>query len=224
MTVVEEIPERNQRDRADLEGIAVTSGPGSFTGLRIGVATAKGLAYGLGCRLTAVNTLEAMAAALLEEHPRHQWAVPCLDARRREIYAAVYRRQGGWVQEVLPPRARKIDAWWEVLRAELDDLNAPAFGGDGVELLLGQGGDLRPELSGTGEPHLRVWTAAHPPTARTLAVAMSAGESALPRVHPFALVPEYLRASDAELNRDLDLTPRRPADNVDIHEGRQPGS
>ncbi|PIE76280.1 tRNA (adenosine(37)-N6)-threonylcarbamoyltransferase complex dimerization subunit type 1 TsaB [bacterium DOLJORAL78_65_58] len=56
LTVVEEILERNQRDRADLEGIAVTSGPGSFTGLRIGVATAKGLAYGLGCRLTAVNS------------------------------------------------------------------------------------------------------------------------------------------------------------------------
>jgi tRNA threonylcarbamoyladenosine biosynthesis protein TsaB len=224
LTVVQEILADNGRRREELGGIAVTSGPGSFTGLRIGVATAKGLAYGLGCKLTAVTTLEAMAAALLEDHPEHELAVPCLDARRREVYAAVYRRAGNWVQEVLPPRARKIDAWWEVLCKELPDLNAPAFGGDGVELLLGQGQELRLELRDTGAPHLRVWTAAHPPTARTLAVAMSAGEKALPEVHPFALVPEYLRASDAELNRDLDLTPRRPADNVDIHEGRQSGS
>lgn len=224
LTVVQEILADNDRRREDLGGIAVTRGPGSFTGLRIGVATAKGLAYGLGCRLTAVTTLEAMAASLLEDHAEHDLAVPCLDARRREIYAAVYRRRGNWVQEVVAPCARKADPWWEVLRAELPDLNAPAFGGDGVEILLGQGETLRPELQDTGQPHLRVWTAAHPATARTLAVAMSAGQKALPEVHPFALVPEYLRASDAELNRDLDLTPRRPADNVEFHDGHKSGS
>lgn len=222
--VVQEILADNGRRGEDLGGIGVTSGPGSFTGLRIGVATAKGLAYGLDCPLVAVSTLEAMAAALLEDHAGVDWAVPCLDARRREIYAGVYRRRAGWVERIVAPRALKADAWWTLLKAELPDPDLPAYGGDGVELLLGQGEELRPELRGTGEPRRRVWSAAHPPTARTLAVAMSAGNPALPRVHPFALVPDYLRASDAELNRDLDLTPRRPAENVDIHPGRKPSS
>lgn len=222
LTVVEEILADNGRCKEDLGAIGVTKGPGSFTGLRIGVATAKGLAYGLGISLTSVTTLEAMAAALLEEHPGCGWAVPCLDARRREIYSGVYRRHEGWVAEIVAPRVMRADAWWEALKVELPGLEGPAFGGDGVEILLGQGEELRPELAGTGAPHLRVWSAAHPPTARTLAIAMSDPAGDLPDVHPFALVPEYLRASDAERNRGLDLTPQQPANNVDAHTGHRP--
>jgi tRNA threonylcarbamoyladenosine biosynthesis protein TsaB len=78
-----------------LEGLAVAVGPGSFTGLRIGVSTVKGLAVALGIPIAAVPTLDAMAAAL-------PWAAlpvcPVLDARKGEVYASRYRWDGGAMQ------------------------------------------------------------------------------------------------------------------------------
>lgn len=75
----------------DLQGLAVSIGPGSFTGLRIGVSTAKGLAWALGVPIAAVPTLDAMAAAV-------PWAAlpvcPVLAARRDEVYACLYRHDG----------------------------------------------------------------------------------------------------------------------------------
>src|SRR3989338_5101174 len=76
----------------DLQGLAVGVGPGSFTGLRLGLSTVKGLALALAVPVAAVPTLDAMAAAL-------PWAslpvCPVLDARKGEVYAALYRWDGG---------------------------------------------------------------------------------------------------------------------------------
>jgi tRNA threonylcarbamoyladenosine biosynthesis protein TsaB len=89
----------------DLQGIAVSIGPGSFTGLRVGVSAAKGLALALGVPIAAVPTLDAMAAAV-------PWAAlpvcPILTARRDEVYAALYRHEGEglrreWEYLALPP-------------------------------------------------------------------------------------------------------------------------
>jgi tRNA threonylcarbamoyladenosine biosynthesis protein TsaB len=77
---------------ADLEGLAVAVGPGSFTGLRIGVSTAKGFALALGLRVAPVPTLDAMAAGF----PFAALPVcPVLDARKGEVYASLYRWDGG---------------------------------------------------------------------------------------------------------------------------------
>jgi len=67
-----------------LDGIAASIGPGAFTGVRISVAVAQGLAFGAGLRVTPVNTLEAMAFQVLESGARH--AMACLDARMGEVY------------------------------------------------------------------------------------------------------------------------------------------
>jgi tRNA threonylcarbamoyladenosine biosynthesis protein TsaB len=209
------------RTRDQLRRVAVTIGPGSFTGVRIGVATAKGLAWGLGCELFAVTSLEAMAGALLDEHPDAEAAVPVLDARRGEIYAAYYRRSGGWVTAAAPPRALAPDRWWERILDLTADPDRPVYGGDGTGLLLGQGDDLRPELAGRGQPVLRRWTAAHPATAPALAAAVSRGEPLLQAVHPFTLVPEYLRGSDAEIKKKLDLTPEFPSVDVSAFRSRK---
>jgi len=79
-----------------LDAVAVSKGPGSYTGLRIGVSTAKGLAYGLGVPVIGVPTLELMAYSLtIQEEWKAAlaagaWACPMLDARRMEVYLAVY--------------------------------------------------------------------------------------------------------------------------------------
>ena len=93
-----------------LEAVAVSCGPGSYTGLRIGVSMAKGICYGRGAKLIAVPTLELLAVpVLLGEHPAEEDAliVPMLDARRMEVYAQVMDRA---LKEVRPIQADIVDA------------------------------------------------------------------------------------------------------------------
>jgi len=75
----------------DLSAVAVSKGPGSFTGLRIGVSTAKGLCYGLDIPLIATNTLESLCANFLLKNQilENEALVPMIDARRREVYTLV---------------------------------------------------------------------------------------------------------------------------------------
>ena len=74
-----------------LNAIAVSSGPGSYTGLRIGVSTAKGLCYAGDVPLIAVSTLDAMAQAMQDKYPEAQLC-PMLDARRMEVYCTLYSK------------------------------------------------------------------------------------------------------------------------------------
>jgi len=93
-----------------LEAVAVSCGPGSYTGLRIGVSMAKGICYGRDVKLISIPTLELMAVpVLLGEHPAEEDAliVPMLDARRMEVYAKVMDRA---LKEVRPIQADIVDA------------------------------------------------------------------------------------------------------------------
>ena len=94
---------------ADLAAVAVSDGPGSYTGLRIGAAAAKGLCYALDVPLLAVSTLRALAwqAAAGTARPDAYLYCPMLDARRLEVYAALYRHDG---QQVLAPTSLILDA------------------------------------------------------------------------------------------------------------------
>ena len=75
---------------SELNAVCVSSGPGSYTGLRIGVSTAKGLCYGLQIPLLSVPTLESMAMLYYSDHPEYQGMVcPMLDARRMEFYTMI---------------------------------------------------------------------------------------------------------------------------------------
>ena len=73
-----------------LDAVAVSAGPGSYTGLRIGVATAKGICYGIAKPLIAVPTLEVMAGQMAAYNPTNAWLCPMLDARRMEVYCQLF--------------------------------------------------------------------------------------------------------------------------------------
>jgi len=93
-----------------LDAVAVSEGPGSYTGLRIGVSMAKGVAYGRGVPLLAVPTLKLLCVPLLlfrEDIPEEALYVPMIDARRMEVYAAVYDRA---LREVRPVQADIVDS------------------------------------------------------------------------------------------------------------------
>ena len=75
---------------ADLGAVAVSAGPGSYTGLRIGTSTGKGLCYALAIPLVSVGTLDLMAAAMRGARPENAILCPMIDARRMEVYCALY--------------------------------------------------------------------------------------------------------------------------------------
>ena len=93
-----------------LDAVSVSKGPGSYTGLRIGVSTAKGVCYGRGVPLVAVSTLQLLCVPVLlyhDELPDDALLVPMIDARRMEVYAAVYDRA---LREVRPIQADVVEA------------------------------------------------------------------------------------------------------------------
>lgn len=96
---VDEVLRLNDLEVSDLDAVALSAGPGSYTGLRIGTALAKGLCYGSGCPLVAIGSLEALAYSadqeyragiLLVDDPSSALLVPMIDARRMEVYTQVY--------------------------------------------------------------------------------------------------------------------------------------
>lgn len=89
---VHEIMEQVRREGLRLDAVAVSSGPGSYTGLRIGVSTAKGLSYGLDIPLIAIPTPTIMASMMVGRVGEGEWLCPMIDARRMEVYATLYDR------------------------------------------------------------------------------------------------------------------------------------
>jgi len=175
----------------DLAGLAVAIGPGSFTGLRIGMSTMKSLAFATGRPLVGVPTLDALAwtlpfAGLL--------VCPILDAKKGEVYTALYRTDAGRLERLWEYRALAPEA----LAAELRAQGAPpvVFLGDGVgpyavtlDRALGRAARFAP-------PSHRAISALT--VAELGRRALLAGEAA----DPAALVPLYVRRSEAELARE----------------------
>jgi tRNA threonylcarbamoyladenosine biosynthesis protein TsaB len=96
--------EKTGRSLQQLDAVAVTIGPGSYTGLRVGLSAAKGFCYALQIPLIAVGTLEIMAYAVKDE--AHGLLCPMIDARRMEVFYAVYDNQ---LTEIIKPAAMVIN-------------------------------------------------------------------------------------------------------------------
>lgn len=115
----------------DLDAVAVSQGPGSYTGLRIGASTAKGIAYASGIKLISVPTLSIMARAIFDADPDCRTACPMIDARRMEVYTALISRDG---QIISPTQALILDE--ESFGTELAH-NEITFGGNGSDKCKG---------------------------------------------------------------------------------------
>lgn len=101
--LVKEVLDAQGMGVKDCDAVCVGSGPGSYTGLRVGVSTAKGLAFGAGKPLLAVGTLDILAAGVEGEY---KYIVPMIDARRMEVYTAVYSSAG---ERLTPIEAKVIE-------------------------------------------------------------------------------------------------------------------
>ena len=132
LPMIDEVARMTELDLNTIDVIAITSGPGSFTGLRIGSATAKGLGLALDKPICAVPTVDALAYNL--------WGAgalvcPLMDARRNQVYTGVYRFKDGEMLTILDQRAVSID---EIL-GELSEMGRNViFLGDGVPVFEDQ--------------------------------------------------------------------------------------
>lgn len=126
LPIIEDLLERCEIDIGEVDAVAVASGPGSFTGLRIGGATAKGLAHALGKPVVGVPTLDGLAFNL----PFCEGMVcPIMDARRDQVYTALYRWEEGNFYQVYPHKAMAIE---ELVEELMDREERVIFLGDGV--------------------------------------------------------------------------------------------
>jgi tRNA threonylcarbamoyladenosine biosynthesis protein TsaB len=165
---------------ADVQLVAVSGGPGSFTGLRIGVTTAKVFAYAVGADILGIDTLEAIAAAAPEDVTK---VSVVMDAQRGQLVARRYhRRSGGWFEPAETEKLIDIETWLEQLTPEIA-VSGPVLG----KLADRLPADVRPV-----DP--RYW----PPRASRVA-RLAARDYALGRRDDlWKLAPHYCRRSAAE--------------------------
>ncbi len=164
----------------ELDLVCTTTGPGSFTGLRVGVTTAKTLAYSTGAKLVGVHTLAAIAAAVGGAAER-VWAI--LDAQRQELFAVCFQ----------PGQQNENDRLPETLVIGIDDWLDQLRAGDVVS------GPPLKKLSDRLPPHVSatdalLWSPTAEVVARLGIVALKRGEA----FEPMQLVPHYYRKSAAE--------------------------
>lgn len=180
----------------DIDLFAVVSGPGSFTGLRIGLATVKAFAA-VGKRpVVAVPSLEVLAAAL--PYARLN-TLPLIDARRREVYGALYGTEDGLPKEIMPPFSAKPE--------DLAKLIAETAGGAPV-LVCGTGALRYREQLESSLPASSCFAGPRwsVPSASVLA-ALAAGRKPMPYNELSILEPLYIRPPDARLPAGYDLKP-----------------
>lgn len=188
MVMAQDLLKSCGKTAADLTAVAVAAGPGSFTGVRIGVAAAKGLSWGGEIPCYGVSTLKAMARSL---GVWEGYVCPVMDARRAQVYNALFRVEKGAISYVKEDRAISL----QELGQELEALEGPVF-------LVGDGSVLTCNTLKASVPAL-VLPPEHRMHQRASGVALAAKDKILAgeKGDGGALAPNYLRLSQAERER-----------------------
>ena len=188
MVMAEDVLKQCGKTAQDVQAVAVAEGPGSFTGVRIGVAAAKGFAWGKQIPCCGVSTLEAMAESL---GAWQGYVCPVMDARRSQVYNALFRADNGILTRVADDRAIAI----RDLAEELKKIEEPIF-------LVGDGSILCYNTL-TGEIPNLVLPPEHRMHQRAAGVAIVANRMIAAGIAPSGneLTPNYLRLSQAERER-----------------------
>ena len=172
----------------DVEAVAVAAGPGSFTGVRIGVAAAKGFAWGAELPCYGVSTLEAMARNL---GVYQGYVVPAMDARRSQVYTAIFHAEKGVLTRLEADMAISL----EELKEKIKNISEPVFlVGDGALLCYNT---LLEEVPGLVLPPEHRMHQRAAGVALAAQVMMDAGDPG----NGAELAPNYLRLSQAERER-----------------------
>ena len=188
MVMAEDLLKAAGRTVKDLSAVAVAEGPGSFTGVRIGVAAAKGLAWGAQLPCFGISTLEAMAVSL---GMYRGYICPVMDARRSQVYNALFYVNHGELQRIREDRAIALNDLAEELKA----LNEPIFlMGDGSKLCHNTLKEAIPGLVLPPEHRMHQRAVGVALLAEARAAAGETGDGAV-------LAPNYLRLSQAERER-----------------------
>ena len=187
MPMVEAVLSSADLTAADVEAVAVAVGPGSFTGIRIGVATAKGLAFPADLPCVAVSTLEAMAYRL-SGLPLSGRVCAVMDARCKQVYTATFLIENGALTRETPDEAIAIDD----LFSRLKEADSPVYLiGDGAAMCYELGKDVLPQLTRLpAQLQMQDATGVAAVAARELAVGNT--------VKSEQLLPTYLRLPQAE--------------------------
>lgn len=138
--MIDQVLKENQLVPSDLIAVSVSSGPGSYTGLRVGSSTAKAMAYSLSIPIIGVPTLLSLAFAASELHPDIDYFLPMLDARRNEVYVALFDKG---LNEVIPVSSLIVES--EAV-LELIPTGKILACGDGAKKLEKLGGEIGIEV------------------------------------------------------------------------------
>ena len=188
MVMAEDLLKSCGKTAADVTAVAVAAGPGSFTGVRIGVAAAKGFAWGAEIPCYGVSTLEAMALNL---GVWDGYVVPCMDARRSQTYTAIFRAEDGKLTRMTDDCAISL----EELGEKIKNFEKPIFlVGDGAVLCYNY---LKERVSGLVLPPEH---RAHQRAAGVALLAQGMMDAGIPG-DGASLTPNYLRLSQAERER-----------------------
>ncbi len=207
LPMIDEVVRMTQTDLSAIDIIAVSAGPGSFTGLRIGSATAKGLGLALGKPLISVSTLAAMA---YQCWGAGQYVCPIMDARRGQVYTACYHfDENGDMQTVEQPQILMMTDWISVLQ---ETGHRIVFTGDAVPVFKKQIKEVMPDS---------LFAPAHKGKQSAAAVAVLGGELYEKGISESAAehLPCYLRKSQAEREREAVLESEAMAKKPEIITG-----
>lgn len=180
--MIEEVLKFSEKTVADIDRFAVSAGPGSFTGLRIGISAVKGITYGVEKKCVPVSTLEALAYNL-----RGNNGIVCavMDARCNQVYNALFKVDGNNIERLCEDRALMISELAEEMSAYNETIHLV---GDGAELVYKT---INGENIMLAPPHLRFQ--------RGSSVCFASTDKA--EILPEQLMPVYLRLPQAERER-----------------------